>query len=322
MIDYADRYLPNLAFPDKAIDILDNSLAGAKNEQLNFEDIKRAIENFFHIKVDEKFSPHEIAMSIKEKVHGQDKMIRQLEHDLKLLSLHGKGVAEKPLATYLFIGPSGVGKSLTAKLLAEAYFHSEESFLKIDMTNFQDAGSVSRLIGTSPGYVGYKDESPLIKKLKSKPHSLILLDEIEKAHPAVLDVFMNIFEEGYLINADGERVDCTNAIFILTSNLAFNHSELFSSRLSQNTVDKKKIERQLSDRFRYEFVARLDDILVFERLDECAIAMITRDSYQEIGLTYEMARDFDDKEYRQEIDKYGARAIKKHCKEVLLSSQE
>lgn len=322
LIDYADRYLPNLSFPDKAIDILDNSLAGAAGTKLRASDVKMAIENFFHIKVDEKFSPHDIVAGIRERIHGQEKVMRQLEHNLKLISINSNKVADRPLATFLFIGPSGVGKSLTAKLLAEAYFHSAEAFLKIDMTNFQDQGSVSRLIGTSPGYIGYKDESPLIKTLKSKPHSLILLDEIEKAHPAVLDIFMNIFEEGYLTNGEGERVDCTNAIFILTSNLSFNQSELFSSRLSQNHIDKKKVERQLSDRFRYEFVARIDDIFIFDRLTEEAILKITKETYDEIGLSMEVSQDFDDKDYRGEIDKYGARAIKKHCKEVLLESNE
>lgn len=316
---YAKRYLPNLFFPDKAIDILDNALASAKGDTLKNEDIKTAMETFYHIKVDEVFDSSSIIKRMGEEIRGQNRALSVLKNELDLIRLRETKDRKRPLGTYLFVGPSGVGKTLSAKLLAREYFKEDDAFFKIDLSAYKDPSSVSRLIGSSPGYVGYKDEATLLRQLKKRPRSLILLDEIEKAHTSILDIFLQAFEEGYFESTSGEIVDCTNAIFVLTGNFLYSNDE-FSFKISKDDKsDQKRLEKELGRHFKYEFIARLDRIIIFERIN----------SHVALELENRFLKEFNSKaspleaidlEYQKEIDKYGVRAIYKHAKESLLNS--
>lgn len=316
---YAKRYLPNLFFPDKAIDILDNALASAKSDSLTTDDIKNALETFYHIKVDEVFDSSSIIRRMEEEVRGQSRALSILKNELDMIRLRETKERKRPLGTYLFVGPSGVGKSLSAKLLAREYFKEDEAFFKIDLSAYKDPSSVSRLIGSSPGYVGYKDEATLLRQLKKRPRSLILLDEIEKAHSSILDIFLQAFEEGYFESTSGEIVDCTNAIFVLTGNFLYSNDE-FSFKISRDDKsEEKRLEKELSRHFKYEFIARLDRIIVFEKI-KGSIALELENRFLKEFNSKAAPLENIDLEYQKEIDKYGVRAIYKHAKESLIDS--
>lgn len=324
IVELADRYVPNEFFPDKALDILDNACLES-TKRLENTTILRSIEKLYKIKVELSPKAGRVMKEVSKEIQGQEKALARIKDNLEMIDtmLYDKS---KPLGVYMFVGPSGVGKTETAKSLAKHYFDSEISFFKLDMADFQDSSSLTKLIGSTPGYVGYKEISPLIKQLKTCPHSLILLDEIEKASTSVLDFFLNIFDEGYFTSGSGQKITCSNAIFILTSNYSFDTSHLFSRRISNNgnEVSLKEIRKVLEEKFRYEFIARLDDIVLFDSLSDDAKRGIVNQCLRRFEnidelLAEEIASEVISDSETSEIAKYGARAIKRLTKERVLS---
>lgn len=306
IVECADKHLPNLSFPDKAIDILDNSLALTKKDLLTFDEIKTCMKKIYHVDLDFNFNYANIFQDLKKEIFGQDKALNQLEKSMTLcMNQKQKGV----LGCFLFIGPSGVGKTYLAKKLGEKLFCDESHFLKMDMAGYKDC---SAIIGSSPGFVGYKEESILIKTFTKCPNSLILLDEIEKASPQILDLFLSIFEEGYFYSSFGKKIDCSNAIFILTGNIGFSLNDELHFQFSNS---QKNDEKMLLKYFKFEFLSRLDDIIYFNYLDEEAIVKIEKEylkSDDEISI---------DNTVINETKKYGARAIIKNARYKLLEKK-
>ena len=167
--------------------------------------------------------------------------------------------------SFIFVGPTGVGKTELAKALAYEMFGSEDSIIRIDMSEYMESHSTSKLIGAPPGYVGYDEAGQLTEKVKRHPYSIILLDEIEKAHPDVFNILLQILDDGRLTDSQGNTVSFANTIIIMTSNAGSNFNNN-SIGFGKQDVDKSKIEDSLKETFRPEFLNRVDEIIIFNSL--------------------------------------------------------
>ncbi len=221
---------------------------------------------------------------LHQRVVGQDEAIKAISKAVRRARA-GMKDPKRPIGTFIFLGPTGVGKTLLAKTLAEFMFGSEEALIKIDMSEFMERHNVSRLVGAPPGYVGYEEGGQLTETVRRRPYSVILLDEIEKAHPDVFNMLLQIMEDGYLTDAQGRRVDFRNTIVIMTSNLGasqINESGPigFAVRDAEKEAKaeyermKEKMLEALRRTFRPEFINRVDGVMVFQRL--------TREEIQQI----------------------------------------
>jgi ATP-dependent Clp protease ATP-binding subunit ClpB len=175
------------------------------------------------------------------------------------------------VGVFLFVGPTGVGKTELAKALADQLFNQEDAIIRIDMTEYMEKHSVAKLIGSPPGYVGYEEGGQLTEAIRRRPYAVVLFDEIEKAHPDVFNILLQIFDDGRLTDSQGRTINCKNALFIMTSNLG--SQELFEAIASKSTPLTKEnvlsiIEPVLKAHFRPEFLNRLDEILPFLPLQE------------------------------------------------------
>jgi ATP-dependent Clp protease ATP-binding subunit ClpC len=205
---------------------------------------------------------------LNSRVIGQTEAIRAVCARLRLAY---SGVASRrgPLGVFLFLGPTGVGKTELAKALGEELFSTDANIIRLDMSEYMEKHSVAKLVGSPPGYVGYEEEGQLTGKLRSQPHSLVLLDEVEKAHPRVLDMFLQLFDEGRLTDSKGRTVDASNAIFVMTSNIVISGEKPhlgFGAEASGE--DDPTIAGGLQMHFRAELIGRIDDIAVFRGLTE------------------------------------------------------
>ena len=207
----------------------------------------------------------EVSSSIKEKYVSQSKAINSILYHFKRVKT-GLQDPTRPLGSFLFIGPTGVGKTYLCELIADHFFNNRQNFLKIDMSEFMEQHSVSKLIGSPPGYVGYGDRSILCDFVKSNPYSLILLDEIEKAHPDVVNIFLQVLDKGELTDSVGRKINLKNCIIAFTSNIG---SELFDKEtigFGDTAFGSMDLEVSLRKFFKPEFLNRLDEIIKFEHL--------------------------------------------------------
>ncbi len=178
---------------------------------------------------------------------------------------------KKPTGVFLFLGPTGVGKTELAKALAEFLFGTQDEMIRLDMSEYMEKHSVSKLIGAPPGYVGYQEEGQLTGKLRRKPYSVVLLDEIEKAHPEIFDLFLQVFDEGRITDSKGRTIDASNAIFIMTSNIG---TQLYDKEpigfVDPNSKNgqtiKQEVQSKIRETFRLEFLNRIDETVFFRPL--------------------------------------------------------
>ena len=221
---------------------------------------------------------------LKKYVIGQDKAIETI---VKSIRRNSVGIKElnKPVGSFICLGPTGVGKTHIAKKLAELMFGSEESLIRVDMSEFQEKHSLSRLIGSPPGYVGYNEGGQFTEKVRQKPYSLILFDEIEKGHKDIFNVLLQILDDGYVTDASGRKINFRNTLIMMTSNIGVKQSQDFGNSLGFTTkatqqTDKERvrsiISKTLKDTFNPEFLNRLDDIIFFESLEGESIKKIVR----------------------------------------------
>jgi ATP-dependent Clp protease ATP-binding subunit ClpB len=221
---------------------------------------------------------------LHDRVVGQDEAVR-LVSDAIRRSRAGLGDPGKPYGSFLFLGPTGVGKTELCKALAEFLFDSEEHLIRIDMSEFMEKHSVARLIGAPPGYVGYDEGGYLTEAVRRKPYSVILLDEVEKAHPDVFNVLLQVLDDGRMTDGQGRTVDFKNTVIVMTSNLGSQQIQQMSG--SDYGVIKLAVMAEVKNYFRPEFVNRIDEVVVFHALDENNIASIAK--IQLTGLTKRLA---------------------------------
>ncbi len=214
-------------------------------------------------------------LKLEEELH---KRVIDQEHVIKTVAeairraRAGLSDPRKPLASFMFLGPTGVGKTETAKALAEVLFGDEDALIRLDMSEFKEEHSVAKLIGAPPGYVGYEEGGKLTEAVRRKPYSVILLDEIEKAHPRVFDVFLQVLDDGRLTDSKGRTVNFRNTIIIMTSNIGSQYLTIIPFDATEDIIDKEfekakeKVLEEVKNYFRPEFLNRLDDILVFKPL--------------------------------------------------------
>lgn len=212
---------------------------------------------------------------LHKRVIGQDQAIVTVSKAIRR-SRSGLKDPKRPIGSFMFLGPSGVGKTELAKTIAEFLFDKEETLIQIDMSEYMEKHSVSKLVGSPPGYVGYDEGGQLTEMVRRKPYSVILLDEIEKAHPDVFNILLQIFEDGHLTDSQGKRVDFKNTVIIMTSNLGareiqkntpMGFKKIDTEDLSYDEI-KEKVMSELKRVFRPEFLNRIDEVIVFHKLTE------------------------------------------------------
>ncbi len=221
----------------------------------------------------------EMGPTLKQAIIGQDEAIAKI---VKAIQRNRLGLKDpnKPIGTFMFLGPTGVGKTHLAKKLAEYLFDSADTLIRIDMSEYMEKFSVSRLIGAPPGYVGYEEGGQLTERVRRHPYSVVLLDEIEKAHPDVFNLLLQVMDEGRLTDSLGRRIDFKNTIIIMTSNIGTRQLKEFGSGVGFNTreVDREYshgvLTKALNKAFSPEFLNRIDDVIIFETLDRDAIFKI------------------------------------------------
>lgn len=224
---------------------------------------------------DESKRLNEVEDLLKSRIVGQDKAVEQVAAAIRR-GRSGLKDPRRPVCSFLFLGQTGVGKTELSRAVAEAVFGDADRLIRFDMSEFMERHSISKLIGSPPGYVGYDEEGQLIKRIRSKPYSVVLFDEMEKAHPEVLNILLQILEDGILTAANGRKADFRNAIIIMTGNIGA--EELSKAALGfgekQDAVRQGDVMRALKKQFRPEFLNRIDNIIVFEKLGGTSLERI------------------------------------------------
>jgi len=224
----------------------------------------------------------ELESFLKKRVIGQDEAVKTVCQRL-LMSHAGLAKRRGPLAVFLFLGPTGVGKTELARCLAEFLFGSDSQMIRLDMSEFMEEHSMAKLVGSPPGYVGYEEEGQLTGKLRTKPYSVVLFDEIEKAHQKVFDLFLQLFDEGRITDAKGRTADARNAIFIMTSNITVDKPVKKIGFGERDTEESETVAySEVKKYFRGEFVNRIDEIIAFQPLNEEDLRKILKPMLEEI----------------------------------------
>ncbi len=295
-------------------------------EQVDEEDIARIVARWTNIPVTRLLATESEKLvhledELKKQVVGQDAALHKVANAIRR-SRAGLSEENRPIGSFLFLGPTGVGKTETAKALAFALFNDEQAMVRIDMSEYQEQHTIARLIGAPPGYVGYEEGGQLTEAVRRRPYSVVLLDEVEKAHPQIFNAFLQILDDGRITDAKGRTVSFKNTIIILTSNIG---SEIYAQ-----TGNGKERDEQIMDRvkahFKPEFINRLDSIVMYNPLDEQMMEKIVNIQLQEVeerlkkqSYRFESTNRLVDHLQKVGIDPvYGARPLKRIMNELVV----
>jgi ATP-dependent Clp protease ATP-binding subunit ClpA len=286
-INLTSRYLPNKFFPDKAIDCIDTACAKYAWKNMNAESDRSIITQGDIAAVVSKQCqvPLEVILwdnnerlkntntLLTSRIIGQDHVVKAVCRTLKN-AYSGVRNPDKPIGIFVFGGQTGTGKTYVAKELAKALFAKESSFIRVDMTEFSEPHSVSKITGSPPGYVGFNDVDVLADKIKRRPYCVLLLDEIEKAHPDVMKLFLQVMADGILTDSAGNKIDCKNVILIMTGNFGMNAKGKkdigFGNRLSKTVIEKEqaRLIDFCKENYGVEFINRVDNFIPFMPLND------------------------------------------------------
>ena len=336
-VNLTDRYITDRQFPDKAIDAMDEvgacigdrQEAKGERQEITEADVARVVSQMSGVPVQrvaqaEGERLRQMASVLQQRVIGQDDAVQKV---VKAIQRSRMGLRDprKPIGTFFLLGPTGVGKTHLAQCLAEEMFGSKNAIIRFDMSEYMEKHTVSLLVGAPPGYVAHEDGGKLTEAVRRKPYSLVLFDEIEKAHPDRFNVLLQVMDEGRLTDRQGHVVDFKNTIIILTSNVGTRQLSDFGAGIGfgADNIDDKASERMLTKAlqrtFPPEFVNRLDDIIVFHTLNDEALAQILwlelrplQARLEAMGYTLEITDKTRDEILRLARDKqYGARPLKR-----------
>ena len=307
------------------------------DEEVSYQDVAEIVSRWTGIPVKKMMqSEREKLLNLENELHkrvvGQDEAIRAVSDAIRR-SRAGLQDAKRPIGSFIFMGTTGVGKTELAKALAEFLFDNENNMVRIDMSEYQERHTVSRLIGAPPGYVGYDESGQLTEAVRRKPYSVILLDEIEKAHPDVFNILLQVLDDGRLTDNKGRTVDFKNTIVIMTSNIGAGIIQERMSNAATATSEivfeqtRNEVMDQLRQFMRPEFLNRIDDIIMFRPLDENQIAEVVRMQFNQVKKMLEennIRIDITDEAVsfiaRQSYDpQYGARPVKRMMQRELLN---
>ena len=340
-VKLSDRYITDRNLPDKAIDILDEACASVRlhsskdysgqmgDPVVDADTVRQIISQWTNIPLTrlnaaESSSLLQLEEALHERIVGQGKAVKAVAQAVRRARA-GLKDPHRPMGSFLFLGPTGVGKTELAKALAENLFGDERALLRFDMSEYMEKHTASRLIGAPPGYVGYEEGGRLTSAVKRRPYSIVLLDEIEKAHPDIFNLLLQIMEDGRLTDGQGVTVDFRNCVILMTSNAC---AEMMSDRRSLGFAadadtavanQKQNVLQGIKDIFRPEFLNRLDEIVVFDPLGKKELAQIVDKMLEDLqkrlrdtGMRLRMTAAARDKLLQSGMDvRYGARPLRR-----------
>ena len=340
-VKLSDRYITDRNLPDKAIDILDEACASIRMNSVkdysgemgdpvvDADTVRKIISHWTNIpltRINTAESDNLLLLenALHERIVGQNAAVKAVAQAVRRARA-GLKDPRRPVGSFLFLGPTGVGKTELAKALAENLFGDERALLRFDMSEYMEKHTASRLVGAPPGYVGYEEGGRLTSAVKRRPYSIILLDEIEKAHPDIFNLLLQIMEDGRLTDGQGVTVDFRNCVILMTSNacaelMSDKHSLGFAADTGAAVASQKQnILQGIKDIFRPEFLNRLDEIIVFDPLGKKELAQIVdnmlkdlQKRLQETGLRLRITSAAKDKLLQTGMDvRYGARPLRR-----------
>ena len=336
-VNLTDRYITDRQFPDKAIDAMDEvgacvgdrQEATGERQEITEADVARVVSQMSGVPVQrvaqaEGEKLRQMGATLSQRVIGQDEAVHKV---VKAIQRSRMGLRDprKPIGTFFLLGPTGVGKTHLAQCLAEEMFGSRNAIIRFDMSEYMEKHTVSLLVGAPPGYIAHEDGGKLTEAVRRKPYSIVLFDEIEKAHPDIFNVLLQVMDEGRLTDRQGHIVDFKNTIIILTSNVGTRQLSEFGAGIGfgADNLDDKATERMLTKAlqrtFPPEFVNRLDDIIVFHPLNDEALAQILwlemrplQARLEAMGYHLELSEETRNEILRLARDKqFGARPLKR-----------
>ena len=310
------------------------------NEEVAEQDIAAVVSRWTGIPVAKMLEEEAAKLSrmeetLKQNVIGQDGAVKKVTDAVKR-SRVGISDPNRPIGSFLFLGPTGVGKTELSKKIAEFMFNDPEALVRVDMSEFMEKHSVAKLIGAPPGYVGYEESGTLTERIRHRPYAVVLFDEIEKAHPEVFNILLQVLDSGHLTDGKGRKVNFKNTIIVLTSNIGGEFIDKLA-HIGFGTADateatryeetKEKVMSALREHFRPEFLNRLDDIIIFDVLAKEALARIVENQVDEVmkrlaqkrialTLTPEVKTWLSEKGYNPE---YGARPLRRTIQDTILT---
>ncbi len=297
-------------------------------EEVTPDDIASVVSRWTGIPVNRLLESEAAKLAhLEDEIHNrmidQDKAIRAVANAIRR---HRAGISEetRPIGSFMFLGPTGVGKTELARSLAEFMFNDEKSMVRIDMSEYMEAHAVARLIGAPPGYIGYEEGGQLTEAVRRKPYSVVLFDEIEKAHSDMFNTLLQVLDDGRLTDGRGRTVDFRNTIIIMTSNLGSDIIQKYAGKTP--AIMQEELLGLVRKSFRPEFLNRLDEIVVFEPLGEKEIAQITKlqvarvvKRLQDQGIDLQVSKEVEEKIAKEGFDPvYGARPIKRAIQDLIL----
>ena len=328
--DMSLRYNVSEKNPARAINMLEIAMAYSrvfndKNEALMSEDARNAIALKYDLFVSENQREAAVKM-MTEQILGQDEAIEAVNTGLKYVEM-GLNDPEKPVYSAFLLGPTGTGKTFMAENIAKSYFGSERNLIKLNMGEYASNGDVSKIVGASPSYVGYDEETDLVRSIKEKPSSVVLFDEIEKADPTVLKTLLSILDTGIMKTNKGEEISFKSCIILFTSNIGYSaeHNKATGVGFCKTKVEKTDVLKDLKRILPPEFLNRIDDIITFNSLTEEVGKMLIDRYLKDYEASTNKKFKLNKKDYEEilqesNIEEYGARGLKRALKKQLIKN--